>query len=705
MTTSHIWKFIRAGGFDQVALDSGADLLALHELDQKLWAALSCPTRGIEFDEKTLTLIDADGDGQVRANEVLAAIAWAGGLLRDADLMVKGADALVLDDMDDSREEGRQLLASARHILKSLGKPDAKEVTLADMADIEKFVAGLRFNGDGIVCPDQSGEPALRAALEDIIKCMGSLTDLSGKPGIDQDMADRFFAEAAAYCAWQDKGGKDTRPLGEQTEAGAAVLRAVKDKVGDYFTRCQLAAYDARAAVPLSRAVEDYQRLAAQSLSAQNVDVADFPLAMVAADRALPLISGINPAWQDRVNALNEQVVVPLLGEKGCLTASEWEALCTRFSAFDAWLAEKPATSVESLGIARLREMLGSRQQEAINGLIAQDKAVEAEVKAICSVEKLLRYQRDLYKLVNNFVSFRDFYSGKKKATFQVGTLYLDGRSCELCVRVDDVAKHASFASSSGVCLVYCECVRGAEKMNIAAAFTSGDSDFLSVGRNGVFYDRKGRDWNASIVRIIEHPISVRQAFWSPYKKLSRLVSEQLQKFAASKAGAVDDKMGKAVAGSGQPLAEAPAAVAKPPFDVAKFAGIFAAIGLAIGAIGGILASIVGGVLGLKFWQIPLALVGLMLLVSGPSMVLAWFKLKRRNLAPILDACGWAINSRAYLNIPFGTSLTGLAALPQGASRTLTDPFEEKPVLWPYYLLIATGIVALLGLWYVGFFG
>jgi len=53
-----------------VQLDSGADLLALKELDQKLWVALSCPTRGIEFDTKTLDLIDTDTDTHVRANEV-----------------------------------------------------------------------------------------------------------------------------------------------------------------------------------------------------------------------------------------------------------------------------------------------------------------------------------------------------------------------------------------------------------------------------------------------------------------------------------------------------------------------------------------------------------------------------------------------------------------------------------------------------------
>lgn len=709
MTTLHTWNFFRAGGFDQVQLDNGADLLALKELDQKLWVALSCPTRGIEFDTNTLDLIDNDADGHVRANEVLAAIAWAGGLLKNAELLVKGSDSLALADIDDSSLEGKQVLASARHILKSLGKPAATEVSLADMADIEKLVAALEFNGDGVICAKRIDDAGLHATIEDIVKCNGSVADLSGEAGINQAIADKFFAEVAAYSDWRARGEGDAGILllGEKTFAAADAFHAVSDKVSDYFTRCQLAAYDARAAVPLSRSAEDYQLLAAQSLSAQNQEVSNFPLATVEANKPLPLVSGVNPAWQGKLESLREQVIVPLLGKRESLSAADWTALCTRFSAYEAWQAEKPATSVEQLGIARIHEVVGSKHKAAIDDLIARDKAVETEIKAIRSVERLLRYNRDLFSLVNNFVSFRNFYTGKGKAIFQVGSLYLDGRSCDLCVMVEDVNKHAVFANMSGICLVYCDCVRngGAKKMSIAAAFTAGDSDFLMVGRNGVFYDRKGQDWDASIVRIIDNPISIRQAFWSPYKKLSKMISAQLQKFAASKAESVEGKMIKAVVDNSKAAVETPAAPPKPPFDVGKFAGIFAAIGLAIGAIGGILASIIGGLLGLKFWQIPLAVIGLILLVSCPSMVLAWFKLKRRNLGPILDANGWAINARVLINIPFGTSLTGLAYLPKGAHRSLADPFAEKKVVWPYYLVIAVGICALIVLWYAGFFG
>jgi len=272
---------------------------------------------------------------------------------------------------------------------------------------------------------------------------------------------------------------------------------------------------------------------------------------------------------------------------------------------------------------------------------------------------------------------------------------------------VDDIAKHAEFASTSGLYLAYCECVRngGTEKMSIAAAFTAGDSDFLMVGRNGIFYDRKGHDWDATIVRIVDHPISIRQAFWSPYKKLARFINEQLQKLAASKAAATDEKLISAAVDVGTPAAPGtPPPPPKPPFDVGKFAGIFAAIGLALGAIGGVLASLVSGILGLKLWQIPLAIIGLMLLISGPAMVVAWFKLKKRNLGPLLDANGWAINARARINISFGTSLTKLGYLPEGSRRSLKDPYADKKSVWPYFVLIAGAIAALIVLSYLGIF-
>ena len=84
-------------------------------------------------------------------------------------------------------------------------------------------------------------------------------------------------------------------------------------------------------------------------------------------------------------------------------------------------------------------------------------------------------------------------------------------------------------------------------------------------------------------------------------------------------------------------------------------------------------------------------------------MLLAWFKLRRRNLGPILDASGWAINSRIKINVPFGRSLTYVATLPRDAERSLVDPYAGKKR--PWRLLIILGLIVILGMvWLFGGF-
>ena len=703
----HRWRFFRAGGFDQVLLETGADLTSLEALDQKLWVALSCPVSGIEFDAKSLAFVDADADGHIRAPEILAAVRWAGKVLKNPDHLVRREDRLPLSAIDDGTEEGKAVLGGAKLVLSVLGESEATEITLDDASDTARIFSQARFNGDGVVPAKSAEDPALAAVIGDIIWSVGGESDRGGDPGVTAETIERFYTEAKAIADWWEAVGKpETHPFGADTAARYELFRSLKPKVEDYFQRCRLAAYDGRSAALLGPAESDYQKLAATTLRGDTEAVAGFPLAVAAAGKALNLADGLNPVYADAVRRFAAEIVPRILGGADLLTDGGWGTICARFAPYEAWLEAKPATAVEKLGEVRVREILAEDGKAALLDLVARDKAVEPEVTAIVSVERLLRYCRDLHLLVNNFVSFRDFYTRKGKATFQAGTLYLDGRSCDLCISITDVGKHAAIATLSRVCLAYCDCVRrgGGEKMTIAAAFTAGDSDFLTVGRNGVFYDRKGQDWDATIVRILEHPISVRQAFWAPYKRLARLIGEQMQKMAAARSKAADDRAAlQAISATQNMAAGKPVPPPPPPFDVAKFAGIFAAIGLAIGAIGTMLAAVLTGILKLAWWQIPIAVAGIILAVSLPSVLFAWLKLRKRNIGPILDANGWAVNARAKINIPFGTSLTAAARLPENAERSLADPFAEKKRPWRLYLVLAALLAAALVLWRQGY--
>ena len=213
------------------------------------------------------------------------------------------------------------------------------------------------------------------------------------------------------------------------------------------------------------------------------------------ANNALPLAQGVNPAWAGALATLQTAAVKPLLGDKVSLTEADWAALVAKLSAFDAWSSSKAGGSVEKIGLKRVREILGSKAKETLTALIAKDKAEEGNSAAVVGLNRLVHYHRDLGQLCHNFVSFSDFYGRKNKAIFQAGTLYLDQRSCDLCLLVEDAARHAAMAGLAGTYLAYCDCFRKGtgEKMQIVAAFTGGDSDNLMVGRNGIFFDRKGR--------------------------------------------------------------------------------------------------------------------------------------------------------------------------------------------------------------------
>lgn len=702
--SSHRWRFFRLGGFDQVRLDTAEDLLHLHELDQKLWAALSCPVDGLEFDPRTLAMLDTDGDGRVRAPEILAAVDWVCLVLKDLRPLLAGSSSLPLAAINDAIPEGRLLLASARQIQNFLGQEGAEAITIEHVAGTQALLHESPFNGDGVITVASARDQATQTLIEDIMACVGNVQDRGGAPGISSEQVEAFFLAAAQYLEWHGQAQKNADqvlPFGQDTSAAREATTALRVKLDDYFTRCDLATYDPKAAEALNPLLASYEALA-QCDVRLDADLEHFPLARIEAGRPLPLKEGLNPAWSRRLAAFAALVIEPLFGAADTLTKAQWERVKSMLEPHEAWLSAKIGGEVESIGVERLHKLLAGESRRDLEKLIAEDLSLAEQVESFEGVTRLVHYTRDLAILLNNFVAFRDFYVQDRKAVFQAGTLYLDGRACELCVRVASPDTHANLATLSQTYLAYCRCTRrgSTEQIHIAAAFTGGDSDNLMVGRNGIFYDRLGQDWDATVVKIIEHPISVRQAFMSPYKRMGRMIGEQIAKFATAKDSAVDASAGAKLAniGAGPDAAKAPT-----PFDVGKFAGIFAAIGLALGAIGTALASVLGGFLSLALWQMPLVIGGIVLMISGPSMLIAYLKLRQRNLAPILDAGGWAVNTKASINIPFGATLTKLAELPPGSKRSLVDPFAEKKTPWKRWAVLLALFVALGMAWDKGY--
>lgn len=426
----HIWRFFRAGGFDQVRIDSGSDVAELATLDQKLWVALACPTRGIEFDERTLDIIDSDRDGRIRAPEMLDAVSWTTHLLKDLHELERGGESLPLAAIDDSKDRGKEIRASAETILDMLGKTGASEISLQDTLDVERIYNGTPFNGDGIITVAAGADAATQSAIADIIECLGSEPDRSRKPGISQPIADRFFSEAASYAAWRaeaDASRAALLPLGSATDSAAQLLAEIAAKLDDFFARTRLAEFDPRAAEMLNPPLAAYEALAGETVQADGAAIAALPLAQIEAGKNLSLGAGLNPAWAPLLARFRDEILAPLIGSRDSLSEADWEKIKTRFGAYAAWTARKPVTAVEKLGIERVKALLEPALKQRIDALIARDKALEPQMNAIAHVEKLVRMKRDLLPLLNNFVSFKDFYTRAGKAARPARSISMPG--------------------------------------------------------------------------------------------------------------------------------------------------------------------------------------------------------------------------------------------------------------------------------------
>lgn len=573
------WKYAYVGGVPRVKITTGDDIAHLGELDEKMWTVLSCPVRGLEIDERSLGYIDTNNDDFVHVTEVVTVAEWLTAALTNPDILVEGSDTVALSAFNAESEQGKALLEASQSILKALGKAEAEEISLADSSSYLAAVMEQKM-----------------AALK----------------------AEREAQEAVAA------------PFADRTDAVKEAYAALTPKVKDFFMRSRLAAFTEESTSALDVQVGQIEAISTANLTDHMADIAACPLARVKAhvgEPVLPLSSTVNPAWVAQWNEVRTCF-------KADITEAAWDELGARLKAHTDYVA--------SLEVCEA------------------DVALDEETASIQIVDKFLHLLRDFYMLLQNFVTFANFYTPGESGIFQAGTLYIDQRACHLCMRVTDAAAMTAQAAASGLFLVFCHCTskRKAQPIDIVAAVTVGDTQNITVGKNAIFYDRQGHDWDARVTNIMDNPISIRQAALSPYRKMMTFVEEKVRSMAQkkedaviSKAAATVDEKAESAATATANAAAAPAAAqpdeykaaarsAATAFDIAKFAGIFAAIGMAVGAVGTMFTALGTAFFRLAWWQQPLTILAIFLLISGPSMLLAWLKLRRRNISPLLNANG-----------------------------------------------------------------
>ena len=701
------WNFDNIGGCSRVRIASGQDIAHLDELDVKMWTVLSCPVKGLEIEEKSLKYMDRDADGKIRVNDVISVAKWMTGALKNPDLLLEGKDWVDIAEIDAENEVGLKLGKAAKQILFNLGK-EGERISLADTADIAAIFAKTRYNGDGVITITSTDDTAEKEVIAAALESTGGTMDRSGEMGVTAAQVEAFYTELKAYSDWC--AAEVAAPFADKTDAVIAAYQALDAKMKDYFMRSRLAAFSPDSTSALDVQTSRIEAISAENLSVKGDEIASYPIARITGKEELDLTASINPAWVAQFQVVKEAAIE---AGKKTLTEADWTAIGAKFTAYTAWKAAKAGASVEKLGIAKVNEMLQQDKKAALLDIVAQDLALKEEAENIEMVDMFLYMLRDFYRLLRNFITFNDFYKKDKdiSAIFQSGTLIIDQRACRFCMKVENMGAHNATAATSGMYLVYCDCTTKTSpaKLQIVAAVTVGEVGNLIVGKNAVYYDNAGVEWDAVITKVVDNPISVMQAFWNPYRRMATAVENLINKSAAekdakmmanatAKINAAPTSLPAAPAEGADPAAK-PAAT--PPFDIAKFAGIFAAIGMAVGMIGSALAALAKELFALTWWQLLLTFAAILLIISGPSMVMAWMKLRRRNIAPLLNANGWAVNAAAKISIPFGNTLTDVAKFPK---MKLKDPYAKAGMpVWAKVLItlcILAGAAA--AAWYFG---
>jgi hypothetical protein len=478
-----------------------------------------------------------------------------------------------------------------------------------------------------------------------------------------------------------------------------ALFSKLASRMDDYFQRCRVIAMAGSEEVGAELGKVLSAIVAGGIEAGGGAELERLPIAMPKASALLSSTGAINPRDADDIAAFMALVAEPF-GLVPDLSQSAWETMKKAFVAYGDWVGAEPFSNLAGFGGEELESLLGGPELAALGVLIEKDAAMAAKGEGLRALRKLIVMKRDFLGVLRNFVNFDDFYS-RGNGLFRAGRLFLDGRELEFCLEVKNAANHAAMAGLSSMYLIYCTLTsRGGQQKSIVAALTVGDADNIFVGRNGVFYDSLGTDWDAVITKVVVQPISIREAFFSPYKWFAKSLGDFAMKRAATAEAANMDKLKTAASTTanvdkmqGKPeLAGLPKKI-----DV----GTVAAIGVALGSIGAMVTSILGLFFGLGAWM-PLGFAGVLLLISGPSMILAYMKLRKRNIGPLLNAEGWAINGRLKINVPFGATLSHLSALPEGSIRHIVDPFAEKKRPWWLYIVIVAVIGAVVAVYFLG---
>ncbi len=649
-------KFTRYGQSLQLTINSAADLPEVLELDEALWAATAAPTSSFECSAAFLNHIDAKGAGRIRVAEVKTAVRW---LLNHVEPSEIRADNTELN-LEALLEDGKDSAAIRTVSGKLLRRFKAEKISLKLVQQVlaETHENGPKMAGgvaaEDIVSADTNGDQAESEALTlvDLINDILLATNAGQTPpkhAVTQSDTEQFFIQAEQVQKWRQSGESIVRPLGDNSAAAVSLYNELKPKIDEYFQLCAATALDPtlneRWQLPVPGSDDFSKRLAAA------------PLARPAAGASLPITGAVNPLYAEKLAKFGEKALLPLYDNTSELTAERWQALEKLLASYREWYSGRPAVGAIKIPAERLKQWVGDKSyREALEKKLTESRKALVDIRNLQAAEKLLLFQSQLLKFVNSFVSFPDLYDPNDSALFEMGTLIMDGRRFTLAVKLTDRAQHVKFSTDSNMFVLYVEVTTDDEKpiYELAVPVTSGTRGNLQLGKRGIFHDRHGSEYHARVVQQVEKPVSLQEAIFAPFKALGKAVTGKIEGLADN----ARDKLLKSGTKAVDNIAAAPGATtantttpapATAPAASGGNSGFLAGGGIAIAALASSAAFITKTLANLSLLKVVSGILTAAALVVVPVAILAWIRLRQRDLSSILEGSGWAINARMRL--------------------------------------------------------
>lgn len=658
-------EFQKIAGSRQIVIKTAKDLNAAANLDPAHWAVTGMPLDSIVYDIDFLTLVDTDQNNRIRPDELKHAILWLLGMMNDPSGIEEGSPVLKLSAVNMESEDAAIMVSTARIILQNLGLSNSDEITLEQVLDRRNLVLNSCGNGDGVITAENNDNELLAEYIRDAIAVCGSVEDVTGLPGIDQELNEKFQAELENCHVWhQEEKGKVLFPCGGKTQEFYEKYIVVEEVIDQYFLLCHAVA---GCSAERFSAMQHFDPLDSKAM---GDFIGNAPCAIPDPSCVLTLNGWINPEKGKGLRAFFEMAQeLGFLIRKGELTEQEWGWIKEKLAPRKDWLARTPEGAVNTIPSEKIREYLEKKVPAAAIELIERDREVKKEIEAYASLRKLILYQHRMVDFVNNFINLSSLFNPEKLSLIQSGHLIMDSCHYTLSCKVTDIASHKKIIQRSNICVMYVALSTGMpnelKTMTLAVAITSGTMRDIFVGRTGVFIGKDGVEWDAKVIDFVQQPVSLGEAIQMPFIRFGEFLEKQADKFFSSRSKAMETSLSKDLTNGKLPGEVAQTASKQTPAVSGSMMLMGGGVGLA--ALGSAFALIVNTLKSIPVWNVLLVLIGIILVISGPMIMVSILKLCRRHVSDFFAASGWAVNPRMKLTNRMGLIFTHTPEKPKGS--------------------------------------